>query len=163
MGIKEEIEKVAEAERQNLEDKDVNRRADDLRSKKKFTVLASLLQELSEALDPQFGEIEIGEVDASVFLGTKAERSRSYTSYISIKDNHGAKGFFVQISADLFSYTFSERSREFLDWDSNFRKYFPTEEGVMECLLKLIGKKVAELQHRNGNRADDDDVGGEKQ
>ncbi len=52
MGLKEELQKIVNAERQKLDDKDVVRDKFDAEQKKRFVVLGNLLRKLSDEVDP---------------------------------------------------------------------------------------------------------------
>jgi len=136
MGIKEELQKIIDAEREKLGAEDLKQQTDLERRKRKFAVLAGLLRELSDTLDRRYCEITIEDVVAAIFF----------------KDYEGSE-LFISVSDDRQGFEVTKyRKIQWMvdrDHDGEWPKEFSTEDAVVECLLGVIGKKVAHLQHEH--------------
>ncbi len=152
MGLKEELEKIVQAKRQKIDDRDDADRDFYAEKKNRFTVLGNLLRELSDEIDPRHGEVKIFDDRARILLGRKQSSGvrsfREEDTDIEIEPDFEINlgtGTFTNLDGFRVEQTETYRYPEYDTFEST--KRFPTEEDVMEYLLKEIGEKIAHYQH----------------
>ncbi len=151
MGLKEELQKIIDAERQNLGDEDVAQDEYSANKKRQFSVLGKLLRELSNELDPQYGEISVSDDFATIVLARKEGKGEEETQ-ITVEPDYDTslgEGSFLGKFINVDGFRLEQEDFYQYPEYNTFEKTekFPTEEAVMEYLLKEIGEKIAYFQH----------------
>ena len=140
MGIKEELQKIIDAEREKLAAQDLIRQADLDRNISKFAVLAGLLREFCDTLGHQYCSITFDDDIAIINF------EKDYGGLeVFICPNGDCEGFMVQSNLPIPGP--SDRN-----YSGGRIVELSTEEAVMECLLRIIGNKAARMQHENAKR-----------
>lgn len=145
MGLKEELDKIVNAERRKLDMHKAATRDFHEGEKRRFAVLANLLRELSQTLDDRYGTILIEDDSAEIRMGGHHARDLVITVRPACKTVTSnpltfgaAEGFWITEKAMWPEYR-KEESMETLS----------TEQAVIEYLLKKIGKQIAHYQRRD--------------
>ena len=139
MSLKDEIEKLIQAERNRLAALDEKRTESKEHQRQRFQVLRALLEEVAEAMDTEYLDIMFIDKIAyiRVGIGAKAEGDADWQIEPNYKGDwedgiYPLPGFRVLYSGNLY------REKELI---------FQTEEEVIQYILPKITKTVVYFEH----------------
>ncbi len=149
MSLKDEIDKLIQAERKKLKVKDQADEEHHERQRRRFTTMHAVLREIAESIDTQYLEARLDDSRATIKVGKKTRETYWETDIRwLIEPNWGLggeigtfevrPGFRVE-ETEYFKYP----EREILEETRTFK----SESEVAEYLLPKIAEKVAFYRH----------------
>lgn len=141
MGLKIEIEKLIQAEREKIAHRDKQQADYHQRQRDRFVPLRAILNEIAESIDPKYLESKIGDDSA------RFEMKRD--AHWSIQPNYD-----IRFGADSDESRFYEmpgfkveETVYYINDVAEDSKTFTNENEVAEYLIKKITEKVAHYRH----------------
>ena len=157
MGIKEELSKIIDAERQKYEEED---RADDEYSeqkKQRFNPLAAVIKQLADEIPDNYGKVHLHDDRAYISLSRKDPRTGYRETDVNLllepNNKHSFTGErYEDILLDGFKVeeTNHYHQPEYEAFESTH--HFPNEEELMVYVMEVVGKKIAYYQKLEGIR-----------
>ena len=155
MSLKDEIEKLINAERSKLEERDKKDAEYNQRQRQRFASLRVILQEISASVDPKYLESRVDDYSAKIELGRIEKSTRSTETRWEIEPNYtynfarhhseAAESFYSEEPGFKVEETEYSHCPEFDT--SEDTKTFQDEQAVSEYLIKKITEKVAHYMY----------------
>jgi len=149
MSLKDEIEKLIQAEHEKIETRDKKHDDYHQRQRDRFVSLRAILKEITESIDPKYLESRIGNDSARIEIGRKEKSYRSTDAYWNIEPNYDVS-FGAAADESLFYEKPGFKVEEtvyYIDDMSEDNMTFSDENEVAEYLIKKITEKVAHYRH----------------
>ena len=149
MSLKDEIEKLIQAEQEKLDVEDKRDKDFHERQSKRFKPLAILLKEVANSVEKEFLDVEIFEDKAWVRIGIKGDEGFEVRTNWEVEPNFGR--YTAHREDGILFYVepgFRVEETVWLKWDVQENKLtFDTEQELIEYLVKKISKEVANQRH----------------
>ena len=150
MSLSDEINKLINAERNNLESRDVAHSEYHKRQCDRFAPLHRVLEELASSIEPEYFNVHIYDNNATIEVGQRKDSNLHAELRIKVGPNFeiswGAqegKSLFREASGFRITET---HYWEFPDYDtSEQKKTIASELEVAEYLIRSVAKKVAQI------------------
>jgi hypothetical protein len=149
MSLKDEIEKLIQAEQEKIESRDKQHANYHQRQRERFVSMQAILKEIAESIGPKYLESRIGDDSARIEIGRKEKSYRSTDAYWNIEPNYHIR-FGAASEEGLFYEKPGFKVEEtvyYIDDMSEDSKIFSDESEVAEYLIKQITEKVAHYRH----------------
>ncbi len=149
MSLKDEIEKLIQAEQEKLDEEDHRDKNFRERQSKRFKPLAILLKEVANSVEKEFLDAEIFEDKAWVSVGIRGDEGFDVRTHWEVEPNFGR--YTTHREDGILFYVepgFRVEETVWLKWDVQENEFiFDTEQELIEYLVKKISKEVANQRH----------------
>ena len=152
MSLRDEIEKLINAERKNLEARDAEHSEYHKRQCDRFASLHRVIEELASSIEPEYLNVRIDDDNATIQVGQRKDSLLHAQLQIKVEPNfeissgalHG-KGLFREASGFRITET---HFWEFPQYDvSEQEKVLTSEHDVAEYLIRSVANMVAQYRY----------------
>ncbi len=158
MSLQDEIEKLINSKRRDLEQRDTSESAYRQRQCERFAPLRSILEEMMKSIEPEYLEIQFYHASAVVRVGQRKDSYFEESVHLEIEPNFEiswgapkAGSNFREAPGFLINETQVSHSQEFDD--SELELLQESEKEVAEYLIRIVTDEVAKYRHYASLRA----------